>query len=98
MKPDSWTAQVKRTLKAELKMRKISYSDLADKLAAIGVEEHEKNIANKISRGAFKAVFLFQCLEAIGCDSLRLATSQTAARRSGSDLERYSIRLVRYGT
>jgi len=42
MKPDRWTAQVKRTLKAELKMRKISYSDLADKLAAIGIEEHEK--------------------------------------------------------
>ena len=98
MEPDDWTAQVKRTLKAELRMRKISYSDLADKLAAIGVEEHEKNIANKISRGAFKAVFLFQCLEAIGCESLQLATSETAAGRPAGHLEQHAIRLVRYGT
>jgi len=45
---------------------------VADKLAAIGIEENEKNLAKKISRGGFKAAFLFQCLEAIGCESLHL--------------------------
>lgn len=72
MTSDRWAMRMKDLLKAELKERKLTYADLADKLLAIGIEESEKNIAKKISRGAFKAVFLLQCLEAIGCDSLHL--------------------------
>jgi hypothetical protein len=30
-------------------------------------DESAENIANKISRGKFTAVFLLQCLEAVGC-------------------------------
>jgi hypothetical protein len=74
-KPNDWQAQVKALLKAELKRRKVSYFELADKLAAIGVEDNEKNIANKISRGTFKAIFFIQCLEAIGCETVRLTES-----------------------
>jgi hypothetical protein len=59
-------------LKAELKRRDPSYADLADKLAAIGIEENERNISNKIGRGTFTAVFFIQCLEAIGCQTLHL--------------------------
>jgi Domain of unknown function (DUF6471) len=72
MKSDNWSLRAKHVLKMELKRRGINYSDLADKLAAIGIEEDEKNLAKKISRGGFKAGFLFQCLEAIGCESLHL--------------------------
>ena len=43
----------------------MSYRELAEKLEALGVSESERNIANKISRGGFTAVFLFQVLEAI---------------------------------
>jgi len=67
-----WQARVKGLLKAELKRRNVSYRELAERLEAIGVHETERNIANKISRGGFTAVFLIQCLEAIGCTSLRL--------------------------
>ena len=42
-------------------------------IAAIGVVDSEPNIRNKLSRGKFTAVFLVQCLEAIGSSSLRLA-------------------------
>jgi hypothetical protein len=42
------------------------------KLADIGVMDSEPNIRNKISRGKFTAVFLIQCLEAIGASSLHL--------------------------
>jgi len=72
MKSDNWALRAKHVLKMELKRRGINYSDLADKLAAIGIEENEKTLAKKISRGSFKAGFLLQCLEAIGCDSLNL--------------------------
>lgn len=59
--------------KAELKRRNLSYTDLVEKLGAKGVVDSELNIKNKISRGGFTAVFLVQCLEAIGCQSLRLS-------------------------
>lgn len=68
-----WENKVKGLLKAELKRRNISYLELVEKLALIGVTETPENIANKISRGKFTAVFLMQCLDAIGCQTLRLA-------------------------
>lgn len=67
-----WQARVKGILKAELKRRNVSYKDLVDKLAAIGVSETEPNIRTKISRGGFTAVFFVQCLIAIGAHTLRL--------------------------
>jgi Domain of unknown function (DUF6471) len=71
--PDTeWEARVKGLLKAELKRRNVSYAQLVDKLATIGVVDSEPNIRNKLSRGKFTAVFMLQCLEAIGASSLRL--------------------------
>ena len=67
-----WQARVKGMLKAELRRRNLSYADLAQKLAAIGVRDTERNIANKIARGSFTAVFFFQCMQAIGCTTLHL--------------------------
>jgi hypothetical protein len=67
-----WHAKVKGLLKAELKRRNLSYADLADKLAVVGVNDNERNISNKISRGTFTAVFFVQCMEAIGCHTIRL--------------------------
>lgn len=63
----------KNLLKGELKRRGITYAQLAEKLAAIGVHENERNLNNKIARGGFSAAFLLQCLTAIGTTSLSLA-------------------------
>jgi len=49
------------------------YAQLVGKLADVGVIDSEPNIRNKLSRGKFTAVFLIQCLEAIGASSLRLS-------------------------
>ncbi len=73
MADTEWEAKVKGLLKAELKRRNVSYVQLVDKLAAVGVVDSEPNIRNKLSRGKFTAVFLIQCLEAIGASSLRLS-------------------------
>lgn len=62
----------KNLLKGELKRRGVTYAQLAEKLAAIGVTENERNLNNKISRGGFTAAFLLQCLEAIEASDLRL--------------------------
>jgi Domain of unknown function (DUF6471) len=45
-------------LKGELKRRGITYVGLAEKLAAIGVVENERNLNNKISTGGSTAAFL----------------------------------------
>ena len=74
-KNPEWEQRVKGLLKAELKRRNVGYRDLAERLTAMGVPETERNLANKISRGGFTAVFFVQCLEAIGCHTLRLSDS-----------------------
>ena len=68
-----WEAKVKGLLKSELKRRGVTYQQLVEKLAAVGVVDSEPNIRNKLARGKFTAVFLVQCLEAIGASSLRLS-------------------------
>lgn len=67
-----WEARAKGLLKAELKRRGVSYAQLVDKLAAIGVTETEPNIRNKLARGKFTAVFMLQCLSAIGANHINL--------------------------
>lgn len=67
-----WEAKVQGLLKAELKRKGVTYAQLVEKLADIGVSETEPNIRNKLARVKFTAVFLIQCLEAVGCKTLRL--------------------------
>ena len=74
MTDKDWQNYVKGVLKAELKRKNIGYRELAEKLEALGVHESERNIANKISRGGFTAVFFVQCLIAIGVADLRLSS------------------------
>src|SRR5690242_8234326 len=65
-----WQDRVKRLLKAELSRTGVSYRELAERLRAMGVNENERNISNKISRGGFTAAFFFQCMAAIGCHTI----------------------------
>ena len=67
-----YETRVKNLLKGELKKRGITYAQLAAKLSDIGVQETERNLNNKISRGGFTAAFLIQCLAAIGCRAVHL--------------------------
>jgi Domain of unknown function (DUF6471) len=72
MADTEWEAKVKGLLKAELKRRNVSYAQLVEKLAAIGVMDSEPNVRNKLSRGKFTAVFLIQCLDAVGASSFQI--------------------------
>ncbi|TMM47159.1 DUF6471 domain-containing protein [Qipengyuania marisflavi] len=67
-----WEDRVKNLLKAELKRKGVTYAQLVGLLADQGVMDSEPNIRNKISRGKFTAVFLVQCLTAIGVEAIRL--------------------------
>jgi Domain of unknown function (DUF6471) len=72
VRDDEWTAKVKGLLRAEMARRAMTYEQLAQKLADLGVKDSAVNIRNKVARGGFTAVFFVQCLIAIGCRSLSL--------------------------
>lgn len=69
---EHWNTRVKAILKAELKRKGVTYAQLAERLAAIGVKETEPNIRNKLARGKFTAVFLMQVLQAIGTKEIKI--------------------------
>ncbi len=71
-KAKDWQALVKGILKGELARRGLSYADLAEKLAEVGIRDNRRNITNKVGRGNFTAVFLVQCLTAIGAKTIHL--------------------------
>jgi hypothetical protein len=66
-----YEAKAKNLLKAELKRRGVTYAQLAERLTAMGLDENERNLNNKISRGGFTAAFLLQCMTAIGAHTIR---------------------------
>ena len=69
--PD-WEKKVQTLLKVEILKRNLTYRQVSEKLSAMGVQESEPNIRNKLARGTFSAVFLVQCLEAIGAKSVSI--------------------------
>ena len=71
-KHKEYQALTKNILKAELKRHGVTYRELAARLEKVGLHETDKNLANKISRGGFSAVFFVECLDAVGCQTLRL--------------------------
>ena len=67
-----WEMRAANLLKAELKRKGVTYAQLVEKLADIGISEKEVNVRNKLSRGKFSAAFFLQCLNAIGSSQLYL--------------------------
>jgi hypothetical protein len=52
--------------------QRADHAQVLERQAAEGVTETEASIRNKLSRGTFSAVFLLQCLKAIGIETLRM--------------------------
>ncbi len=69
---DEWTKLVKGILRAEMARRGMTYEQLAERLAEIGVRDTAVNIRNKVARGGFSAVFFVQCLRAVGAMEVRI--------------------------
>lgn len=71
----TWEVEARRILRAELARAGVGYKTLVVRLAALGVEESESNLSNKIARGKFSFVFFLQCMKAIGVTSVDIDTS-----------------------
>lgn len=67
-----WEELSKNTLRGAMMSKGVSYAALAERLSAIGVEDNELNLRNKVSRGRFTAVFLMQCLNVLGAEWIHL--------------------------
>lgn len=67
-----WEEKAKGLLRGEMARRGVTYAGLVERLAALGVDDNERNLRNKVSRGKFTAGFLLQCLSALGATSLHL--------------------------
>ncbi len=70
---NKWEMQATNLLKSELNRKGVTYAQLVEKLADIGISEKEVNVANKLSRGKFSAAFMLACLRAIETQNLYLA-------------------------
>ncbi|MFT5785194.1 MAG: hypothetical protein ACI9KK_000540 [Ascidiaceihabitans sp.] len=58
---NEWETKVANILKSELKLKGVSYAQLAEL-----IDDKEPNVRNKLSRGKFSAAFFIQSLEVIG--------------------------------
>lgn len=68
-----WEAKARGLLRGEMARQNVTYAQLAERLAALGVHDDERNLRNKVSRGKFTAAFMLQCLTALEASSLRLS-------------------------
>jgi hypothetical protein len=69
-----WGERAKRLLRAQMTLKGVNAAGLAEKLNAMGIQETEKNVANKIARGGFSGAFFLQCLKAMDVQTLHLET------------------------
>lgn len=67
-----WEEKAKGLLRSEMARKGVTYAQLVDKLSAIGIEDNERNLRNKVSRGKFTAGFFLQCFSALGSTQLHL--------------------------
>jgi len=75
----NWENEAKRIVRSELVRRGLTYHELAARLQRMGIEETERSIANKMSRGTFSFVFFLQCMKAIGASSVSIDLSVESA-------------------
>lgn len=67
-----WEAKARGIIRAEMARQNVTYAQLVERLAAIGVQEDERNLRNKVSRGKFTAAFMISSLNALGADTVYL--------------------------
>ena len=68
----NWEARARGLVRAEMAKQGLTYSQMVERLKAVGVSEDERNLRNKVSRGKFTAAFLLQCLFAMDTRTVHL--------------------------
>lgn len=68
----------KGLLKAEMAKRRLTYEGLAHLMADYGIEENERNLRNKVSRGSFTAAWFFAVMMMMEVKALDFSHSYEA--------------------
>src|SRR5436190_18485526 len=90
-----WADDVKRLLRAEMTRRGVTYEELSEPLAAIGINDTAVNLRNKVARGRFSAIFLVQCLTAMGARAnLKQAIEDALLLRGSRDFSKAPRRIA----
>ena len=63
-----WREKARTLLRVEQRRQNLTYADIAERMQAIGIEETEVSVRNKISRGTFPATFMLQFMHVLGVD------------------------------
>jgi hypothetical protein len=58
-----WTDLASRVIRVALERKGVSYAELADRLASIGVKETERSLISRVSRGTVKLTLLLQIID-----------------------------------
>ncbi|MFM0002108.1 DUF6471 domain-containing protein [Paraburkholderia dipogonis] len=58
-----WTDLASRVIRVALERKGVSYAELADRLATIGVKETERSLISRVSRGTVKLTLLLQIID-----------------------------------
>lgn len=80
---EDWDSLARNMLRGELMRRGMSYARLVEALRAIGIEETEASIKNKVSRGRFPLTFFLQAMVAIGEEWVRIPGAAALERGEG---------------
>lgn len=67
-----WANEAKSILRAELERRSVTYAKLAKLLRENQIEETERSLANKISRGSFSFAFFLQVMRVLNVTEISL--------------------------
>ena len=62
-----WEAKAANLLKAQLKLKGVTYAQLAELIG-----DKEPNVRNKLSRGKFSAAYMLHCLTSLGVQEVSL--------------------------
>ncbi len=72
-----WTQEAKGILRAQIERRGVTYKKLARLMQAANLDETERSLANKISRGTFSFVFFLQVMRVLGVQTISLASTES---------------------
>ena len=68
----------KGLLRAEMAKRRLTYGTLANMMTDYGIEENERNLRNKVSRGSFTAAWFFALMIMMEVKTLDLSHLYTS--------------------
>ena len=63
---NAWREEARTLLRVEQRRQNLTYAEIAKRMQAIGIEETEVSVRNKISRGTFPATFMLQFMHVLG--------------------------------